>query len=184
MFRPPSQRCRQSWSSSGSQDQLVEARRETVTLHRRAVFTKTGTALQHPVTSIDDVTRAALTRTQQDAAPSLTEPFQPSAAGQPAPRTYAAALLSGAVPSAPTAPPALSGSVPALPPGLHEHVTFVSPLAPTTTPARDLLRLKNNIDPVKKGIRDVPLQQARYQPRHLPTPASTPTPACPPTPAA
>ncbi|KAH7961728.1 hypothetical protein HPB52_011602 [Rhipicephalus sanguineus] len=54
-------------------------------------------------------------------------------------------------------------SAPVLPPGLHEHVTFVTPLAPSTTPARDTLRLiKANIDPVEKDIRDVLLRHTRY----------------------
>ncbi|KAH7962824.1 hypothetical protein HPB52_018083 [Rhipicephalus sanguineus] len=45
----------------------------------------------------------------------------------------------------------------------HEHVTFLTPNAPTTTPAKDFLRLlKTNIDPTANGIADVVLRHTMY----------------------
>ncbi|KAH7963859.1 hypothetical protein HPB52_023732 [Rhipicephalus sanguineus] len=60
----------------------------------------------------------------------------------------------------PTRPSAI---VPDRGPTLHEHVAFVTPIAPSAAPARDSLRLlKANIDPAAHDIRDVTLRQTRY----------------------
>ncbi|KAH7963705.1 hypothetical protein HPB52_022443 [Rhipicephalus sanguineus] len=46
---------------------------------------------------------------------------------------------------------------------MHEHGAFVTPIAPSATPARDPLRLlKANIDPMTHDIRDLTLQHTRY----------------------
>ncbi|KAL1443136.1 hypothetical protein MTO96_046102 [Rhipicephalus appendiculatus] len=105
-------------------DQLVESRRETAALHRRAILAETRTGLLHPEAVVDHAAHAAPASTQPGAASALPGPFLPGAPGQPVPRTYAAALLSGAAPTASTVRPGLDGSVPALPPALHEHVAF------------------------------------------------------------
>ncbi|KAL1414261.1 hypothetical protein MTO96_007625 [Rhipicephalus appendiculatus] len=97
-------------------DQLVESRRETAALHRRAILAETRTGLLHPVAAVDHAAHAAPASTQPGAASALPGPFLPGAPGQPVPRTYAAALLSGAAPTASTVRPGLDGSVPALPP--------------------------------------------------------------------
>ncbi|KAH7987085.1 hypothetical protein HPB52_024530 [Rhipicephalus sanguineus] len=82
--------------------------------------------------------------------------------------SYAAALT-GAHCGAPsshgaqiTDPDAVATSAPAARQE-HQHVAFLTPTAPTTTPAQDVLRLlKTNIDPASNGIADVTLRHTRY----------------------
>ncbi|KAH7963906.1 hypothetical protein HPB52_023779 [Rhipicephalus sanguineus] len=143
------------------QGQLLETRREAADMHRRAVLAEARTAAQ-PFTD-----PAHLSATAASAQPRLglhaglqgAPPMDPGTT--PAAMTYAAALQAGAAPAAPsTGPPGLtSGPGPVL----HEHVAFVTPIAPTSTPARDSLRLlKAIIDPAAHDIQDVTLRQTRY----------------------
>ncbi|KAH7961707.1 hypothetical protein HPB52_011558 [Rhipicephalus sanguineus] len=145
-------------------DQLAETRRENTALHQRAILAESQSCFLSPVPAANDAAPAAFLPAQPDRPAALLPTSGPALPGQPAPRTYAAALTSGLEPPGPSSRTLPSGtSAPALPPGLHEHVAFVTPLAPSTTPARDTLRLiKANIDPVEKDIRDVMLRHTRY----------------------
>ncbi|KAH7985241.1 hypothetical protein HPB52_024233 [Rhipicephalus sanguineus] len=137
-------------------DQLAETRRENTALHQRAILAESQSCFLSPVPAANDAAPAAFLPAQPDRPAALLPTSGPALPGQPAPRTYAAALTSGLEPPGPSSRTLADGtSAPALPPGLHEHVAFVTPLAPSTTPARDTLRLiKANIDPVEKDIRD------------------------------
>ncbi|KAH7963707.1 hypothetical protein HPB52_022445 [Rhipicephalus sanguineus] len=130
-------------------DQLVETRGENTALHQRAILAESRSCLLPPVLAANDAATAAFPPSQPDHPAALLQRSVPGPPRQPAPRTYAAALASGMEPPGPPSRTLPSGtSAPAIPPGLHEHVAFVTPLAPSTTPARDTLRLiKANIDP-------------------------------------
>ncbi|KAH7962320.1 hypothetical protein HPB52_015470 [Rhipicephalus sanguineus] len=145
-------------------DQLVETRGENTALHQRAILAESRSCLLPPVLAANDAATAAFPPSQPDHPAALLQRSVPGPPRQPAPRTYAAALASGMEPPGPPSRTLPSGtSAPAIPPGLHEHVAFVTPLAPSTTPARDTLRLiKANIDPVEKDIKDVMLRHTRY----------------------
>ncbi|KAH7963852.1 hypothetical protein HPB52_023725 [Rhipicephalus sanguineus] len=145
-------------------DQLTETRRENTALHQRAIMAESRPCLLPPVPAADDAATAAFLPTPLGRPAALLPTSAPGLLGQQAPRTYAAALSSGLEPPGQSSRKLPGGtSAPALPPGLHEYVEFVTPLAPTTTPARDTLRLiKANIDPVEKDIRDVMLRHTRY----------------------
>ncbi|KAH7963061.1 hypothetical protein HPB52_019459 [Rhipicephalus sanguineus] len=143
------------------QGQLLETRREVADLHRRAVLaeTRTTTAVLSEVAILPEAVQTSQARPGFPAGPPgalLSSSVPPTAA-----MTYAAALQAGAAATAvPTRPSAI---VPDRGPTLHEHVAFVTPIAPSAAPARDSLRLlKANIDPAAHDIRDVTLRQTRY----------------------
>ncbi|XP_070382702.1 uncharacterized protein [Dermacentor albipictus] len=142
--------------------QLIEARREAAELHRRLAVLKAG--LSDP---------AAMTTGPGPAGRGPAAPAGAAAApsgaggpvGVPAGRMdYAAALRAGLVSSASAARAGPGGAVMAGaevagPGAQHKHVAFLTPVATTQTPARDVLRLlKANVDPTDKDIRDVTLR--------------------------
>ncbi|KAH7963910.1 hypothetical protein HPB52_023783 [Rhipicephalus sanguineus] len=143
------------------QGQLVETRREVAEFHRRAILAESRTT----TAALADAAFPPAAGTSSQPQPGLAVGphvgVLPPAAPTPPAMTYAAALQVGASSAAPsTGPPGLtSGPGPVL----HEHVAFVTPIAPTSTPARDSLRLlKDNIDPAAHDIRDVTLRQTSY----------------------
>ncbi|KAH7963850.1 hypothetical protein HPB52_023723 [Rhipicephalus sanguineus] len=133
--------------------QLIETRREMAELQRANPGPSSGSG---PVSG-----RAA-------AGPCCSGMQGAPSTMPPGVRSYAAALTgahSGALPAhgaktvdndaaAPPAPVARQE---------HQHVAFLTPTSPTTTPAQDVLRLlKTNIDPASNGIADVTLRHTRY----------------------
>ncbi|KAH7963924.1 hypothetical protein HPB52_023797 [Rhipicephalus sanguineus] len=145
-------------------DQLTETRRENTALHQRAILAESRSCLLPSAPAADDAAPAAFLTAPPGRPAVLLPTSGPGLPGHQALRTYAAALSSGLEPSGPSSRTLPGGtSAPVLPPVLHEHVAFVTPLAPSTTPARDTLRLiKANIDPVEKDIRDVMLRHTRF----------------------
>ncbi|KAH7963871.1 hypothetical protein HPB52_023744 [Rhipicephalus sanguineus] len=143
------------------QGQLVETRREVAEFHRRAILEESRTTTTVLADAAFPPAAVSSSQPQPGLAAGPHAGLLPSTAPTPPAITYAAALQVGAASAAPpTGPPGLtSGPGPAL----HEHVAFVTPIAPTATPARDSLRLlKANIDPAAHDIRDVTLRQTRY----------------------
>ncbi|KAL1475715.1 hypothetical protein MTO96_037085 [Rhipicephalus appendiculatus] len=134
-------------------DQLVESRRETAALHRRALLAETRSCLLPPVAVAGGAATAAPDPTQPGTASTLPGLFFPGTASQPAPRTYATALLSGAAPTAPSVRPGLDDPIPALPTTLHEHVAFVTPLAPKVIDK--LVASRNELRKIDAEIEDV-----------------------------
>ncbi|KAH7963891.1 hypothetical protein HPB52_023764 [Rhipicephalus sanguineus] len=140
------------------QGQLQETRREVADLHRRAVLAETRTAT---VALSEAAVLPADLQTSQARPGFPAGPLGallPSSVPPTAAMTYAAVLQAGA--ALPTGP---SVTAPGRGPTLHEYGAFVTPIAPSATPARDSLRLlKDNIDPAAHDIRDVTLRQTRY----------------------
>ncbi|XP_065302954.1 uncharacterized protein [Dermacentor albipictus] len=145
------------------QGQLVDARRENSAL-RAKLHTRPTAALQD-----DDFT---VLGEASHAGPDSSVPAADvgavggllgmPAAGSPGGRSYAAALGAGLArartgrPVA-TAPPAVARPT-------HDHVAFLTPVAQTATPARDVLRLsKTNIDRGAKQIKDISVHHTRYE---------------------
>ncbi|KAH7962718.1 hypothetical protein HPB52_017645 [Rhipicephalus sanguineus] len=143
------------------QGQLIETRREAADMHRRAVLAEARTAAQ-PFTDQAHLPAAVASAQTRPGFPAGLQGAPPLNSGTtPAAMSYAAALRAG-VPAAP-ASSRTDDVAPASGQPLHEHVAFVTPIAPSATPARDSLRLlKENIDPVAHNIRDVTLRHTRY----------------------
>ncbi|KAH7963908.1 hypothetical protein HPB52_023781 [Rhipicephalus sanguineus] len=140
-------------------NRIPETRREVADLHRRAVLTRTATVALSEAAVLPAALQTSQARPGFPAGPSgalLAGSAPPTAA-----MTYEAALQAGAASTAlPTGP---SLTAPDRGPTLHEYVAFVTPIAPSATPAWDSLRLlKDNIDPAAHDIRDVTLRQTRY----------------------
>ncbi|KAH7963880.1 hypothetical protein HPB52_023753 [Rhipicephalus sanguineus] len=143
------------------QGQLVETRREVAEFHRRAILAESRATTAALADAAFPPAAGHSSQPQPGLPVGPHVGLLPPTAPTPPAMTYAAALQAGAAPAAPsTGPPGLaSGPGPVL----HEHVAFVTPIAPTSTPARDSLRLlKANIDPAAHDIRDVTLRQTRY----------------------
>ncbi|KAH7963062.1 hypothetical protein HPB52_019460 [Rhipicephalus sanguineus] len=143
------------------QGQLLETRREAADMHRRAVLAEARTTAQ-PFTDPAHLPVAVASAQTRPGLPAGLQGAPPLDSGTvPAAMSYAAALRAGV----PAAPASSRPDDIALASGqsLHEHVAFVTPIAPSATPARDSLRLlKENIDPVANNIRDVTLRHTRY----------------------
>ncbi|KAH7952869.1 hypothetical protein HPB49_002031 [Dermacentor silvarum] len=81
--------------------------------------------------------------------------------GPPGGLSYAAVLGAGPAHARAGHPVGVAARAPSLP--THNHVAFLTPIAQTTAPARDVLRLlKTNIDPGAKHIKDISLHHTRY----------------------
>ncbi|XP_070384980.1 uncharacterized protein [Dermacentor albipictus] len=142
--------------------QLIEARREAAESQRRLAVLEAG--LGDPAamaTGPGPAGHGAAAPAGAAAAPSGAG----GPAGVPAGRMdYVAALRAGLVPSASAARAGPGGAVVAGaevagPGAQHKHVAFLTPVATTQTPARDVPRLlKANVDPTDKDIRDVTLR--------------------------
>ncbi|KAH7932581.1 hypothetical protein HPB52_024299 [Rhipicephalus sanguineus] len=125
-------------------DQLVETRGENTALHQRAILAESRSCLLPPVLAANDAATAAFPPSQPDHPAALLQRSVPGPPRQPAPRTPLAHLRDAAerdVRSSNTS-------------GLPSTWRLSRRSAPSTTPARDTLRLiKANIDPVEKDIK-------------------------------
>ncbi|XP_070386678.1 uncharacterized protein [Dermacentor albipictus] len=135
--------------------ELIEARRELAALQRRVIVAE-GRLDGSIVTAPGPGGAGRLF--DASAAAAGSGPSGPTAAAGAV--SYAAAL--GASPAAGTGgvgPAVATGAGGARTAPTFEHVAFLTPTAPTTTPARDALRLlKTNIDPAAKNIGQVTLR--------------------------
>ncbi|XP_070385005.1 uncharacterized protein [Dermacentor albipictus] len=142
--------------------ELVEARREVAALQRRAIVAEgrlDGSIVMAPSP------RSAGRDPGASAAAAGSGPGVPAAAAGAV--SYAAALRAS--------PAAGSSGGGARTAPTFEHVAFLTPTVPTTTPARDALRLlKTNIDPAAKNIGEVTLRHTSLNLRaYLPRDADT-----------
>ncbi|XP_065302956.1 uncharacterized protein [Dermacentor albipictus] len=147
--------------------QLVEARREAAESQRRLAVMEAGLGVPATMTTGPGPAGRG-PAASAGAAAALSGAGGP--AGAPAGRMdYAAALRAGLAPAVGAASAGPGGAVAAGaevagPVAQHKHVAFLTPVATTQTPARDVLRLlKTNVDPTAKDIRDVTLRQTRYR---------------------